>query len=311
MYISGCSYRITGLAGAKGDNFYVIERGTFHILVDDQKVAVFGDGTDNKSFGELALLYNSPRAATVRSATSAKLWLIDRATFRHIIANSAAQQHQKLKATLRRVPLLSDLSEDQLNQVAKAAQVVTFDAQAPIISKGDIGDVFYIIEKGRVVCKNLPGGQADNVLHAGDYFGERALLRDEPRAADVVAEVDTSLMALYRDDFNKLLGHLHEVLDHNLGMRVLMCVPLFRSLSQEEREQLFTALEPVRFSEGDTIMEEGAACDTFYIIKDGVCTVYDAAGESDLSAGQWFGEKELRNGTAAESTVVAKVRLEL
>ena len=50
-------------------------------------VATLGPG---RSFGELALMYNCPRNASVISATPAKLWALDRTTFRHILANSSA-----------------------------------------------------------------------------------------------------------------------------------------------------------------------------------------------------------------------------
>ncbi len=78
------------------------------------------------------------------------------------------------------------------------------------------------------------GGQSNNILHAGDYFGERALLLREPRAADVFAETDVTLVAIDREDFENLLGHLRDLLEHNLGMRLLLCVPLLAHLSNDE-----------------------------------------------------------------------------
>ncbi len=104
-------------AGDIGDNFYVIESGGFDILVNGRKVADFGDGTPNMSFGELALLYNSPRAATVVSRTTSKLWAIGRRTFRGVVAKASHAQHSRLKTTLRR-GILEDLTDEQINKVA-------------------------------------------------------------------------------------------------------------------------------------------------------------------------------------------------
>jgi hypothetical protein len=78
------------------------------------------------------------------------------------------------------------------------------------------------------------GNQSDAVLHAGDYFGERALLLREPRAADVFAQSDVTLVALAREDFEALLGHLRELLERNIGMRLLACVPIMQLLSTAE-----------------------------------------------------------------------------
>jgi CRP-like cAMP-binding protein len=101
--------------------------------------------------------------------------------------------------------------------------------------QGEEGEVFFFIESGSVICKNLPGEQSNNILHAvsqyahervvisrtfaqGDYFGERALLKREPRVADVYAETDVSLIALHKEDFENLLSHLRDLLEYNLGM---------------------------------------------------------------------------------------------
>jgi cAMP-dependent protein kinase regulator len=58
--------------GAEGDNFYVVDEGLFDIFVKDKKVVEVGPGG---SFGELALMYNTPRAATVKAgAEGGLLW---------------------------------------------------------------------------------------------------------------------------------------------------------------------------------------------------------------------------------------------
>merc|ERR1719445_50530 len=61
--------------GNEGDNFYIIDQGEVEIYVGGEKVLSIGEGG---SFGELALIYGTPRAATVKAATDVKLWGIDR-----------------------------------------------------------------------------------------------------------------------------------------------------------------------------------------------------------------------------------------
>jgi len=65
--------------GAPGDFFYVVESGTFDIFVSGEKKAECGPGA---SFGELALLYNAPRAATVKATSESIVWALDRVSFR-------------------------------------------------------------------------------------------------------------------------------------------------------------------------------------------------------------------------------------
>ena len=103
-------------------------------------MADWGEGTPNWTFGELALLYNSPRAASVRAVAAAgagqqcRLWSIDRRTFRAVVAHAALAQHRKLKSALKR-GLLEDLSDEQLDRIADAATIVKYSAGEQIIKK--------------------------------------------------------------------------------------------------------------------------------------------------------------------------------
>ena len=134
---------------------------------------------------------------------------------------------------------------------------------------------------------------------------------DEPRAANVLAKSNVSLMALDRQDFESLLGHGHlrSMIDYNMGIRVLQCVSIFKSLSASEREQVFSALQLVSFKRGATIVREGAKNNTFFIIKDGTVKASGGTGDPvELGAGEWFGDEELRNKSPSARTYVATVR---
>lgn len=67
------------------------------------------------SFGELALIYNCERAATVRAATPCRLWTMDLPTFRRTLATTASSQVVARCEFLRRVPLLAELTNEQVN----------------------------------------------------------------------------------------------------------------------------------------------------------------------------------------------------
>ena len=215
--------------GDVGDALYAVESGRLEIVKGGSKVADWGTTAARRIVGELALLYGGPRAASVRAATNARLWRLDREAFQMTMAASAADRLAHMTEVLRK-GILEGLEEPQLARVAAAATAVSFRAGDCIIRKGDIGEIFYIIERGAVVCRNLPGEQHDNTLTAGDYFGERALLTSEARACDVFAATDVALVALHREDFVALLGSLRALLDHNMGMRLLLCVPLLANL---------------------------------------------------------------------------------
>ena len=86
--------------GETGDFFYVVEEGHVSFAVDNQHVGSTGRGG---SFGELALLYNCPRAATCLANTACRLWKVDQTTFRNMLANSE-QSEQPAEGHKRHPP---------------------------------------------------------------------------------------------------------------------------------------------------------------------------------------------------------------
>ncbi|GAB9477453.1 hypothetical protein Gpo141_00014529, partial [Globisporangium polare] len=306
--------------GDTGDFFYVVESGAFNINVSG-KPEVVGVAQKGATFGELALVYNCPRQATISCAQAGRLWALDRITFRRLVARNQMDQIGECKNALKKVELLKQLTDSQLSQLAEAAQIVTFTKGERIIKKGERGNVLYIIKTGTVVCSDVGDGRGMESVRLSDneYFGERALLADELSAANVTAETDVSLIALDRQAFDDLLGSLREVIDHNMSMRVLQSIPLLKHLSQLERRKLFSALEPVTFKDGEFVIREGEKGTTFYIIKSGSAIVkksMDVTQSAEklqiatLGNGNFFGEMSLLRDEPRQADVIANGVLE-
>ncbi len=105
---------------------------------------------------------------------------------------------------LRRVPLFSDLSEADLQRFAEVAREREYPKNSVILFEDDPGDALYIVSSGqvKVVLIGEDGREVIlSVLGDGDFFGEMALIDDEPRSAHVIAMKDSQLLVLRRDDF--------------------------------------------------------------------------------------------------------------
>lgn len=89
--------------GDEGDNFYVIDIGEVEVFVNNELVTTIGDGG---TFGELALIYGTPRAASVRAKTDVKLWGIDRDSYRRILMGSTIRKRKMYEEFLSRVSIL-------------------------------------------------------------------------------------------------------------------------------------------------------------------------------------------------------------
>jgi cAMP-dependent protein kinase regulator len=205
--------------GDAGDYFYIVENGSFDIYIHPSGSVQPGpEGLGNKvsstgpggSFGELALMYNAPRAATVVSTEKSTLWGLDRITFRRILMDSAFQRRRMYEAFLEEVPLLSSLKPYERAKIADALDAIKFPAGATIINEGDPGDAFYLLESGE--AEALKGGVSVKEYHRGDYFGELALLDDKPRAASIVTKTEVKVARLGRDGFKRLLGPVEEIM---------------------------------------------------------------------------------------------------
>ncbi len=91
------------------------------------------------------------------------------------------------KDFLSRVPLLANLDQYELLKIADAMSVDYYEAGAKVITQGEPGERFYIIIEGKVTVLRDDVETYNSPLEAGQYFGELALLSNEPRAATCVA----------------------------------------------------------------------------------------------------------------------------
>ena len=171
-------------------------------------------------FGELALMYSKPRAASVVATQPGKLWKLGRDAFRivQMMRTTATVDFTKV---LRKVEVLGALRFDQLQMLRDRMVERNFDPGEYVFRQGDSADMFYLVAKGQAeIVKHSddePDGAVVMEIKQSGYFGERALLHDEPRAASVRASGETTLATacISRKEFELLLGPLQKMLEDN------------------------------------------------------------------------------------------------
>ncbi|XP_055921816.1 cAMP-dependent protein kinase type II regulatory subunit isoform X2 [Eupeodes corollae] len=191
--------------GNDGDNFYVIESGVYNVFVNDKLIHSYNG---NGSFGELALLYNMPRAASIQAETEGRLWAMDRQTFRRILLKSAFKKRKMYETLLDSVPMLKALQSYERMNLADALITKHYKKDERVIKQGDVADGMYFIELGKVSVRiEQDGGEVEvSQLSKGQYFGELALVTHRPRAASVYAIDDIKVAFLETGCFERLLG---------------------------------------------------------------------------------------------------------
>ena len=206
--------------GDDGSELFLVDSGTLECIKTEngegKVVRVYNPG---ESFGELALLYNAPRAASIRAVTEAVCWVLDRECFNHIVKDASMRKRELYEGFLEQVTLFEEMQPYERSQVADALQTVHFAAGDYVIREGEWGDVFYIVEEGTAeALRTLTPGCPPERVHGyekGQYFGELALLRGEPRAASIVATSALKCVTLGRRAFKRMVGPLEEVLRRN------------------------------------------------------------------------------------------------
>jgi len=209
--------------GDEGDCLYIVGSGTLSctkIFKGNTEPTFLKKYTAGEAFGELALLYNAPRAATITAEEECVLWKLDRGTFNHIVKGSAIKKREKYDTFLQSVTLLSAMDSYERSKLADAFTEHRFKVNEFIIREGEPGKDLFILQEGQAaaVKVNKETGEQTELLayKSGDYFGERALIMNEPRACHVVAKSDLTVVSMDRHSVKRLLGPLEHILKRNM-----------------------------------------------------------------------------------------------
>jgi cAMP-dependent protein kinase regulator len=157
--------------GGDADNFYIISSGKFEAVKDGAVVFSY-DGKG--AFGELALMYSCPRAASVFARTDGLLWAMNRVTFSRMLIADRQNRAQAHSEWLARMPLLSDYSKGDIAKLADALSPHDYKAGELVFSQGEVGSTFYLVDEGEATGVYSAGdGTTKDVCHMarGDYFG--------------------------------------------------------------------------------------------------------------------------------------------
>ncbi|GMH71360.1 hypothetical protein TrLO_g3867 [Triparma laevis f. longispina] len=211
--------------GDEGDRFYIVDNGKFEVRIQDEEkvkngtnvdggrlVHTYNSGSSHPSFGELALMYSTPRAASIIAASPGQLWALHRNVFRKVLMKRSGRK--ELMHTLRKIDILKCLNVQQIQQVADCMTEVTFVKGETIIKQGEVGDSFYVMKTGNCqkVAKKMMGNNK-LTLHENDYFGESALLISESRTFSVIAESDeVKCSTVDRATFESTVGKLNAII---------------------------------------------------------------------------------------------------
>ncbi|XP_046753311.1 cGMP-dependent protein kinase, isozyme 2 forms cD5/T2 isoform X2 [Diprion similis] len=219
---------------------------------EEGKVEVSRDGkylstlAPVKVLGELAILYNCKRTATITAATDCQLWAIDRQCFQTIMMRTGLSRQTEYTDFLKSVPIFKNLPEETLIKISDVLEETFYNNGDYIIRQGARGDTFFIISRGQVrVTIKQPDTTEEKfirTLSKGDFFGEKALQGDDLRTANIIADDPdgVSCLVIDQETFKQLISSLDEIKTRYRDELVVR-----RRLNEEFRDLRLQDLRPL------------------------------------------------------------------
>ena len=329
--------------GEKGDHFYIVSSGEFEATLAQENAKVVATYRGGDSFGELALLYNSPRAATVTCTQRGKAWVLERKRFRRVMVQTAsAALGQRTEIFLKSVPILSGLTDAQRATLADQMEELTCSDGEHVMRQGDVADALYFVKRGQLMCwqgtdsvhEGKAGGEekvrrssTDSgvvEVNQGEVLGESCLeptVNDAVRKANVVAVGEVVLLRLTANAFKRHVGVLADVIQENFKTKVMDSVEIdgirfFRELSKEAYGAVLREMREAAFEPNAHVIRQYQTHSTFYVIKSGSATAVQSPDRrhnaltapnvlATLHSGEFFGERALLTSDVANCDVFA------
>ncbi|KAM4528965.1 cGMP-dependent protein kinase 2 [Fundulus diaphanus] len=232
--------------GSEGDSMYIVAAGELIVTQSGRDLRTL---TKGDVFGELAILYNCKRTATVKAKTHVHLWCMERQTYRTIMTNKSKKKREQLMGFLKTSRTLKDLNDAQLSKIIDSMEEVKFQDKDVIVREGTEGNTFYIILKGEVlVSKNVNGHQKQiRRMGKGDHFGEQALIREILRTATCTADGPVTCFSIDKEVFEETIPVEHlELFDDSKVMQEAQAP----EKSSPSSTLKFKDLVPVLYQEG-------------------------------------------------------------
>ena len=208
--------------GEEADSIFVLASGRARAVKrgeGDEEVPV-GILHPGDTFGELGLVENTTRSATVRASSDVEALRLDRSIFQALLKTHPEVRHsfdlhirrRNLENFFRLYSAFAKLPSDALTLMLKELRPVEVGKGEAVVREGGRPGPMYVVEEGRLrAYKQVDGEQRDVAyLRKGDFFGEVSIFKGVAREATVEAVTSARLLCLRRETFKKLLAKAPE-----------------------------------------------------------------------------------------------------
>lgn len=192
--------------GDRGKSLYIVQEGLLSVEKDLQLHLRAGD-----SFGELAILYDTPRTATISAAKDSLLWVLSSENFKLVTRMAYKQRIDEYASVLRRIPCISkEVLPEDISMIADVLEEFTVYEGEDVCVEGEDEDLLFIIYKGD--CSVLKDDQVIGTLGSGEWVGQEQLTEGIPadRTVRATSEVVT-VLALDKSSWKAVIYAMEQV----------------------------------------------------------------------------------------------------
>ena len=241
--------------GEIGDTFFFIVEGEIECKIQFTKITKEGNRKKVEKFepklvkvyvpgdyfGELSLLYHTPRRGTLKAMTDAKLYVLNRNTYKKILKNAVDDAIIKRMNILKKVPILQTLQDEELGKLESITKEAIYYNGETIIKENEFSNVMFIIDKGKCIgTQTEEKGKIPNKTNdyrEGDIIGEFALLKGEKMQENIIANTDiVRFICLDRFSFKNNIGSLEQILMRNMDLYYTFFPPVQEEKPEEKNE---------------------------------------------------------------------------
>ncbi|OMJ74855.1 hypothetical protein SteCoe_26108 [Stentor coeruleus] len=285
-----------------GDLFYIIKEGQVVCSKQGHMLRTMGIG---EFFGEQALLYGTPRTATVTATCFVKCLVISRDDLTKALGDQLSQVIYKntLRIAFEKSKIMKNLNERQIYEIIDKVRISSWNKNTVAIKKGTKKDEnLYVVVNGKLE-DNL-----GNTWEVMSILGEKEVVKGiQEEYEDILAVGYVDLATISSKDFNSIIGsNFDKATCNNELLNTFKKITLFRSLSDEKLKILINNLQIEQYEQGKTIFTQGSLGEAFYIIKHGkVDVIIDNNLIRSINKFNYFGERSLLFNELRSATIKA------
>jgi CRP-like cAMP-binding protein len=252
--------------GSTGSYFYIINSGRVEILVDGKSRGILNQ---EDCFGELALLSDSIRRASVKALCKSSFWVISRRAFLAALKDLFKKNYDNFRKIISESVFFRNFSDAQIDAISRLSVKGSYQDKEVIIREGVVEKMLFLLKRGCVVFRK---GSEEflRISNSGEMFGEDMILTGEKSRLWCFAHGQTEVISINLFNLQAIFGeNYEEIMLRNVAKISIIADPHLNFLDKDKVINLCLNLKWRRFQDRELVISKKYQKFTYFRV---VCT---------------------------------------